>query len=64
MTITEQEKQQIIDEHEAKRKRELSARMSKLGRSRSPKKRKAVTANLKKALEKKWGKKFTKIGGK
>lgn len=46
MTITEQEKQKIIDEHEAEKREALRLRMSKLGQSKSAKKRKAVIKNL------------------
>ena len=45
-------------EAEAKRKFELSARMAKLGRSRSPKKRKTVLKNLQLARAARWGKKL------
>ena len=56
MTVTELEKQRILDEFKAKQKQELSARMAKLGRSRSPKKRRAVLKNIKKAQAAKRGK--------
>jgi hypothetical protein len=38
---------QAIAEYEAKKKRELSERMAKLGRTRSTKKRKAALKNIK-----------------
>jgi hypothetical protein len=46
MTVTDAERQRIIDEHIAQQKEELRQRMSKLGKSRSPKKRKAAIKNL------------------
>ena len=58
MTISEAERQRVIAEHDQQKKVELSARMSALGRSRSPKKLRAAQANIQKALEKKYGKKF------
>lgn len=56
MTVTDEERRKIVDELLLKQKRELSARMSKLGRSRSPKKRRAVLKNIKKAQAAKRGK--------
>jgi hypothetical protein len=47
MTVTEEERRAIIKEYEEKKKKELSARMAKMGRSRSPKKRRAVMKNVK-----------------
>lgn len=56
MTVTEEERKKIEQELIAKQKRELSERMAKLGRSRSPKKRRAVLQNIKKAQAAKRGK--------
>lgn len=56
MTVTEEERKRIEQELLAKQKRELSERMAKLGRSRSPKKRRAVLQNIKKAQAAKRGK--------
>ena len=56
MTVTEQERQKIEAELIAKQKRALSERMAALGRSRSPKKRRAVLQNIKKAQAAKRGK--------
>jgi hypothetical protein len=51
MNVTKDEEQKIrekaVQDLLAKQKRELSERMSKLGRIRSPKKRRAVIANAK-----------------
>jgi len=46
MTITEVERQKIIEEHEAEKREALRERMSKMGQSKSAKKRKAAIANL------------------
>lgn len=46
MTVTEAEKQQILAEAEAKRKRELSEKMRRLGQIRSAKKRKSSRKNI------------------
>lgn len=60
--MDEQEKQRVIAEALAKdaekRKRELSDRMRKLGKSRSPKKRAAVINNLKAAHEARFGRPY------
>lgn len=50
MTVSDEERKAIIKEYEDKKKKELSARMAKMGRSRSPAKRRAVMKNLKVAL--------------
>jgi hypothetical protein len=46
MTITDAERQRIVDETLAEQKEKLRQRMSALGKSRSPKKRKAAIKNL------------------
>ena len=46
MTVTESERQRIIDETLAEQKEKLRQRMSALGKSRSAKKRKAAIKNL------------------
>lgn len=56
MTVSEQERQKIEADLIAKQKRALSERMAALGRSRSPKKRRAVLKNIKKAQAAKRGK--------
>jgi hypothetical protein len=56
MTVTKAERKRIVDEMLAKQKRELSERMSRLGRIRSPKKRKAGQKNIQKARAVKLGK--------
>jgi heme exporter protein D len=58
MTVTEAERQKIIQDIEEKRKRELSEKMRALGKIRSVKKRRAALKNVKKAQAAKWGKKF------
>jgi hypothetical protein len=57
MTVTESERQRIIEAHEAQKKEELRQRMSLLGRSKSRKKQRAVRKNLKAALAAKGKKK-------
>jgi hypothetical protein len=61
MTVTEEERQKILEDFKAKQKRELSERMAKLGRSRSPKKRRAVLKNIKKAQAAKRGKLMPRV---
>jgi hypothetical protein len=64
MTIDKGERQYIMEEairaYEAKKKRELSEKMSKLGRIRSAKKRKASIRNVKIAQAVKWGRPLPK----
>lgn len=61
MTVSDEERKRIEQELLAKQKRELSERMAKLGRSRSPKKRRAVLKNIKKAQAAKRGKLIPKV---
>jgi hypothetical protein len=61
MTVTEEERKQIEAKLLAKQKLELSIRMAKLGRSRSPKKRRAVLKNIKKAQAAKRGKLLPRV---
>lgn len=56
MTVSDEERKRIEQELIAKQKRALSERMAALGRSRSPKKRRAVLQNIKKAQAAKRGK--------
>jgi hypothetical protein len=64
MTVSESERQRILADEERRRRTELSDRMRKLGRSRSPKKRRAAQQSIKKALEARWGKPFRTIKAK
>jgi len=45
--VTKAERERIIREHEGKKRENLRARMSRLGRSRSAKKLRAVRQNIK-----------------
>lgn len=58
MTVTETERQRILDEERERARQELRAKMSKLGKSRSPKKRAAVINNLKAAHEARFGRPY------
>jgi hypothetical protein len=60
MTVTEAEKQRILYEYEQKKKKELSERMAKLGRTRSAKKRKAALRNVKIAQAARFGRPLPK----
>jgi hypothetical protein len=61
MTVSEEERKKIESDLLAKQKRALSERMAALGRSRSPKKRRAVLKNIKKAQAAKRGKLLPKV---
>jgi flagellar biosynthesis/type III secretory pathway chaperone len=60
MTVTKDEEQRIkektVAELLARQKKELSERMAKLGRIRTPKKRKAGIKNMKAARAYRWNK--------
>ena len=56
MTVTEEEKQRILAADAEKRRKELSDRMRKMGKSRSAKKLKAVRNSIKKAQAARWQK--------
>jgi hypothetical protein len=58
MTVTEAERQKILDDERERQRRELSERMRKLGKVRSPKKRAAVINNLKAAHEARFGRPY------
>ena len=49
MTVTEEERQRIITEHEAQKKEELRLHMAELGRRSTARKRRAARKSIKKA---------------
>lgn len=61
MTVSEAEKQKILAEYEEKKRKELSERMRKLGKIRSPKKRKANRESIKIAQAARWNKQIGNV---
>jgi predicted DNA-binding protein (UPF0251 family) len=58
MTVTETERQRIVDEVKAQQRKTLVEKMRKMGRSRSPAKRAAARRNAKIAQAVRHGKKY------
>jgi len=61
MTVTEEERQRILAEYEAKKKKEHSDRMRRMGKVRSKKKLRTQRENIKKAQAARWNKQIGKV---